>query len=75
MLKEYPVQRSFPSARKLTIEAADVLRKVLQYGSIPRQLKDPGICLCYKEGWVHSETTDLDMEDVDCVLPSKLHEK
>jgi hypothetical protein len=75
LLKEYPVQRSFPLAGKLTIEAADVLRKVLQDGSIPRQLNDPGICLCYEEGWVHSETTDLDTEDIVCILPSKLHEK
>jgi hypothetical protein len=75
MLKEYPVQRSFPSVKKLTVEAADVLRKVLQYGNIPRQLKDPGIRLCYEEGWVHSIITDLDKEDIVCVLPSKLHEK
>jgi hypothetical protein len=75
MLKEYPVQRSFPLAAKLTIEAADVLRKVLQHGSVPRQLEDPGIHLCYEQGWVHSDTTDLDTEDIVCVLPSKLHEK
>ena len=75
MLKEYPVQRSFPLRKKLTVEAADVLRKVLQHGSIPRQLEDPGIRLCYEEGWVHSETIDLDTEDTVCVLPSKLHEK
>jgi hypothetical protein len=75
MLKAYPVQRSFPSEEKLTVEAADVLRKVLQYGSIPRQLKDPGISLCYEQGWVHSDTTDLDTEATACVLPSKLHEK
>jgi len=75
MLREYPVQRSFPSSQKLTVEAADVLRKVLQDGSIPRQLEDPGVRLCYEEGWIHSEITDLDTEDVVCVLPSKLHEK
>jgi hypothetical protein len=75
MLEAYPVQRSFPSQEKLTVEAADVLRKVLKYGSIPRQLGDPGIRLCYEEGWVHSEPTDLYAEDVVCVFPSKLHEK
>ena len=69
------MQRSFPSDRKLTVEAANVLREVLQHNSIPRQLEDPGILLCYQEGWVHSETTDLKTEDVVCVLPSKLHEK
>ena len=75
MLQGYPVNRSFPSAQKLTVEAADVLRKILQDGSIPRDLKDPGLRLCYEEGWIHSVTTDLDTEDVVCVLPSKLHEK
>ena len=60
---------------KLTVEAADVLRKVLQHGSIPRQLENPGIRLCYEEGWVHSEATDLFAEDIVCILPSKLHEK
>jgi hypothetical protein len=75
MLREYPVHRSFPSAEKLTTEAANVLRKVLQDGSIPRQLEDPGIRLCYEQGWVHSDTTNPDTEDTVCVLPSKLHEK
>ena len=75
MLKEYPVQRSFPLVKKLPVEVVDVLRKVLQHGNIPRQLEDPGIRLCYEEGWVHSETTDLDTENTVCVLPSKLHEK
>ena len=75
MLREYPVQRSFPSAKKLTAEAANVLRKVLLDGSIPRNLEDKGIRLCYEEGWVHSEATDPNAEDIVCVLPSKLHEK
>jgi hypothetical protein len=75
MLREYPVQRSFPPAKKLTVKAADVLRNVLLDGSIPRDLKDEGIRLCYEEGWVHSEATDPSAEDVVCVLPSKLHEK
>ena len=60
---------------KLTVEAADVLRKVLQHGSIPCQLEDPGIRLCYEEGWVHSEITDLVTMYTICILPSKLHEK
>ena len=75
MLESYPVERSFSSEKKLTVEAADTLRKVLQYGSIPRQLEDPGIRLCYEEGWVHSEATDLKAECIFCVMPSKLHEK
>jgi len=75
MLQESPVQRSFPSDRKLTVEAANVLREVLQHGSIPRELDDPGIRLCYEEGWVHSEATDRFANNVVCVLPSRLHEK
>jgi hypothetical protein len=69
------VQRSFPSDKKLTVEAANVLREVLQHGSIRRQLNNPGIRLCYEEGWVHSEATDLLADHIVCVLPSKLHEK
>ena len=75
MLEKYPVQRSFPSQRKLTVEAANVLREVLQLGNIPRNLENPGIRLCYKEGWIHSEATDQDGNNIVCVLPSKLHEK
>jgi hypothetical protein len=74
MLQEYPVYRSFPSNEKLTIKAADVLREVLQQGSILCQLNDPGILLCYKEGWVHSEINSHTGKLV-CVFPSKLHEK
>lgn len=75
MIQEYPVQRSFPSDPKLTVQAANVLRDVLQHGSIPRRLEDEGISLCYEQGWVHSETPDPNTENVVCVLPSKLHEK
>jgi hypothetical protein len=75
MLDSRPVQRSFPSQRKLTVEAADVLRKVLQSGNIRRDLEDPGVSLCYKEGWIHSEATDQHANNIVCVLPSKLHEK
>jgi hypothetical protein len=75
MLKGYPVQRSFPSEEKLTAKAFDMLRKVLECGSIPRRLEDPGIRLCYEEGWVHSDATDLSAQHIVCVLPSKLHEK
>lgn len=75
MLQESPVQRSFPLDEKLTVEAANVLREVLQHGSIPRALDNPGIRLCYEEGWVHSEATDRHAKNVVCVLPSKLHEK
>jgi len=75
ILESCPVQRSFPSEKKLTVEAADVLRKVLQDGSVTRDLEDPGIRLCYEEGWVNSDSTDLYANNVSCILPSKLHEK
>ena len=75
MLQGSPVQRSFPLDGKLTVEAANVLREVLQHGSIPCDLNDLGIRLCYEEGWVHSEATDDYATNVVCVLPSKLHEK
>jgi hypothetical protein len=75
MLDTRSVKRSFPSQRKLTVEAANVLREVLQLGSIPRNLENPGIRLCYEEGWIHSEAMDQDAVDIVCVLPSKLHEK
>jgi hypothetical protein len=74
-IKDYPVRRSFPSAENLTVEAVDALKKVLQYGNIPYQLGDPGTRLCFKQGWVHAVTTDLDTEETVLVLPSKLHEK
>lgn len=75
MLDTRPVQRSFPSQRKLTVEAANVLWEVLQLGNIPRNLENPGIRLCYEEGWIHSEATDQHAANIVCVLPSKLHEK
>jgi hypothetical protein len=75
MLDTRPVKRSFPSQRKLTVEAANVLQEVLQLGNIPRNLENPGIHLCYEEGWIHSEATDQDAVDIVCVLLSKLHKK
>ncbi|KAL1964976.1 hypothetical protein VTN77DRAFT_6176 [Rasamsonia byssochlamydoides] len=77
-LNHAPVFRSFPSSKQLTVPAANVLRQVLQEGSIPCNLEDPGIKLCYEMGWVHSDHTDqptfMDPEVV-CFLPSRLHEK
>ena len=75
MLQTSPVQRSFPSDSKLTTQAVNVLREVLQHGSIDRKLEDPGIRLCYEEGWLHSEATDRLAQHIVCVLPSKLHAK
>lgn len=69
------MHRSFPSGKSLTVDATNVLREVLQVGSISRNLEDPGVLHCYELGWVHSETTDGDTENVVCALPTKLHEK
>lgn len=74
-IEQYPVFRSFPLQKNLTLEAAQVLRKVLHEGSIVRRLEDPGIRLCYEMGWLHSKATDEFAENILYVFPSKLHEK
>jgi len=77
-LEHSPVFRSFPSAKHLTVSAANVLRKVLQDGIVSCNLQDAGIKLCYEMGWLHSDHTEassLQNPDVVCFLPSKLHEK
>ncbi|KAE8149221.1 hypothetical protein BDV25DRAFT_156705 [Aspergillus avenaceus] len=74
-LAQAPVQRSFVNRKNLTVEAADVLRKVLVNGSISRDLGHEGIRLCYESGWLHSEALDLEGLDVVCIFPSRLHEK
>lgn len=77
-LQHAPVFRSFPSSKHLTVPAANVFLQVLREGSIPCNLEDPGIKLCYKMDWVHSDLTDqptLMDPEVVCFLPSRLHEK
>lgn len=75
-LDAYPVYRSFPSRDKITLEAADSLRATLLLGNIPRDLQNPGIRLCYEQGWLHSDPPDpVKPDNVVCVLPSRLHEK
>ena len=39
-IDKFPVFRSFPTQSKLTVEAAQVLRKVLYNGNITRNLED-----------------------------------
>jgi hypothetical protein len=72
-LQQTSVQRSFPRKLKLTPEAVEVLRRVLVEHSIPCDLDDPGIKLCYLNGWLHAEAIDSLGNEIVCVLPSPLH--
>jgi len=75
-LDAYFVYRSFPSRDKITLEAANALRATLLLGNVPRDLQNPGIRLCYEQGWLHSDPPDpVKPDNVVCVLPSRLHEK
>ncbi|CRG90461.1 hypothetical protein PISL3812_07505 [Talaromyces islandicus] len=74
-LRQAPVHRSFVTLEKLNPHAANTLRKVLIEGSIPRDLEDEGVRICYERGWVHTEALDQDAAEIICVLPSNLHAK
>lgn len=74
-LRLFAVSRSFPRGDLLTPDAADILRKVLEDGSIPRDLNNDAIVLCYSMGWLHTEPLDADAAKIVCIFPSKLHEK
>lgn len=73
-IEEAPVRQSFPNTRCLTPQAAHVLRRVLVDGSIPRNLSDEGIKLCYEMGWLHAEPIDEAGWNVVCVS-EPLHAK
>lgn len=70
-IDRFPVFRSFPTQSKLTVEAAQVLRKVLYNGNITRNLEDHGLRLCYEMGWLHSEATDVFADKYPLRLPFK----
>jgi hypothetical protein len=74
-LAQMPVQRSFINRRELTVEAADILREVLANGSVPRDLTNNGVRLCYEKGWLHSEPLNWDDLDIRCVFPTHLQAK
>lgn len=74
-LHQAAISRSFPDSSHLTPSAANVLREVLQNGSIPRTLEDEGVEACYKMGWLHSEMLEVGMGEVVCVFPTRLHAK
>jgi hypothetical protein len=74
-LRETPANRSFVVLQNLNPHAANTLRKVLIEGSIPRDLEDEGVRICYQRGWVHTEAVDQYGAEIICVLPSNLHAK
>lgn len=69
------ISRSFPHRRFLTAAAADTLRRTLLERSIPLDLKDEGVELCYQLGWLQAEALDREANDVVCSFPSRIHEK
>ncbi|KAF8540141.1 hypothetical protein BDD12DRAFT_834542 [Trichophaea hybrida] len=74
-LRSTVVFRSFPKKQKMTFAAKSVLQRALVNGQVERDLDDPGINLCYKEGWLHSEPLDEDADKIVLVFPTALHAK
>lgn len=79
-IKGTPVGRSFPFQTKLTSQAKDVLCRILEEGSVPFDISDepdPGLRVCYKNGWIHRALCDVENEQKGyvAVLTSRLHEK
>ncbi|QKX57279.1 uncharacterized protein TRUGW13939_04390 [Talaromyces rugulosus] len=74
-LEQTPVQRSFVDLKNLNPHAANTLRKVLIEGSMPRDLDNEGVRICYERGWLHTEPLDVQANEIICVLPTKLHAK
>ncbi|KAH8423892.1 uncharacterized protein LDX57_001644 [Aspergillus melleus] len=72
------VFKSFPLAKNLTAPAVNVLRRVLENGSVPCNLQDEGVRLCYERGWLHSDLTRTSVTEdpnIICFLPTRLHMK
>lgn len=72
--------RSFPTSQQLAFApaAATALRRIIQEGTVPCDLDDSGIELCFKRGWVHADYTHSSPAGVDnlvCFLPTRLHVK
>ncbi|KAE8391262.1 hypothetical protein BDV23DRAFT_182776 [Aspergillus alliaceus] len=70
-----PVCRSFPRPKRISPEAAEILRKALSEGNVDRDLNNEGIKQCYENGWLHSEPADAYAERIVCVFPTRLHAK
>lgn len=77
-LRRTAVFASFPLPHLLTASAVKVLRRVLEDGSVPFNLQDDGIRLCYENGWLHSDLTRTSTSEdpkMICFLPTRLHMK
>jgi hypothetical protein len=74
-LEQTPVHRSFVNLQKLMPRAANILRKVLIEGNVPRDLNDEGVRTCYEQGWLHTEALDSKAIKIICILPTNLHAK
>src|SRR6266516_3339810 len=74
-LERSPIYRSFPLRKFLTVPAVNALKHALQNGNLLLDHNDPGIELCYRRGWLHSEITDARSAEAICVFPTCLHEK
>lgn len=62
-------------AKRISQPVARILRKVLPEGSVPRDLDDDGVKICYEKGWLHIEALDAGGGNIICVLPTKLYAK
>lgn len=72
--------QSFPTSQQLALTpaAATALRRIIQEGTIPCDLDDPGVELCFKRGWAHTDYTHSSpagVENLVCFLPTRLHVK
>ncbi|KAI5791109.1 hypothetical protein EDC01DRAFT_616363, partial [Geopyxis carbonaria] len=74
-LRQTPVWRSFPNRRRVTRETLDALQRTLKEGYIDFDDSEPGNVYCYKDGWLHAESLDVDERKAVLVFPSNLHSK
>lgn len=74
-IQSAPVYRSFPSKDKLLPDLAKFLKKVLSNKILPFDPNDPAAKQCNEMGWIHTDATDQQGNDLVCFLPSRLHEK
>lgn len=74
-LKNTPINRSFPPLTEPRAIAVNVLCRVLCEKVMECDLNDPGVEMCYRMGWVHSDYAGTDSAKLVCFLPSRLHEK
>lgn len=73
-LESRPIFRSFATGSNLSLEAADVLVRVLEEGNIPWDDDSLGMKTCYRHGWIHKMLVGKAYKEV-VILPSRLHEK